>query len=134
MLDGANVEIREHVGSENVFIFGLTAHDVLERRKSRFCGADAVAQSSTLERIVASIVSGEFSDGETERFEVLVKALLNYDHFMVDADFDAYWQTHRVLRRTSILNTARMAWFSSDRAIQQYADEIWRVDAANEGC
>jgi starch phosphorylase len=137
-LDGANVEIREHVGAENIVIFGLSAGDVAERRRARFRGSDAIAESAVLERVVSAMASGLFSGGDPERFQVLVKALQDYDYFMVAADFHAYWQAQRSLDalwnrpaewwRSSILNTARMAWFSSDRTIREYAAEIWGAD------
>jgi glycogen phosphorylase len=136
-LDGANVEICQHVGAENVFIFGLKADEVAERRRIRFHGREAVEQSAALAAVVGEVAAGRFSANEP-RFESLVNALLDYDHFMVAADFDAYWETQRALDalwnqpadwwRASILNTARMGWFSSDRTIREYAGEIWGID------
>jgi starch phosphorylase len=134
-LDGANVEIRERVGAENFFIFGLTAIEVEEKRRSRFSGRDAVKASSLLGDVLDSVASGMFSPDEPDRFRVLVDELLNYDQFMVAADFDAYWNAQRAVVglwnqpdlwwRASITNTARMGWFSSDRTVREYADEIW---------
>ena len=134
-LDGANVEIRERVGAENFFIFGLTAIEVEENRRSRFSGRDAVKVSSLLGDVLDSVASGMFSPDEPDRFRVLVDELLNYDQFMVAADFDAYWNAQRAVDalwnqpdlwwRASITNTARMGWFSSDRTVREYADEIW---------
>jgi glycogen phosphorylase len=134
-LDGANVEIRERVGAENFFIFGLTAIEVEEKRRSRFSGRDAVKASSLLGDVLDSVASGMFSPDEPDRFRVLVDELLNYDQFMVAADFDAYWNAQRAVDalwnqpdlwwRASITNTARMGWFSSDRTVREYADEIW---------
>jgi starch phosphorylase len=136
-LDGANVEICQHVGAENVFIFGLKADEVAERRRIRFHGREAVEQSAALAAVVGDVAAGRFSANEP-RFESLMNALLDYDHFMVAADFDAYWETQRALDalwnkpadwwRASILNTARMGWFSSDRTIREYAGEIWGID------
>ena len=140
-LDGANVEIREHVGADNIFIFGLTTGEVEERRRLRFRGSDAMIDSPALESVVNDIASGVFSPTEPDRFHALVNALLDYDHFMVAADFAAYWQTQRAIDafwlrpadwwRASITNTARMGWFSSDRTIAEYAAEIWDVPAAS---
>jgi hypothetical protein len=79
-LDGANVEIRERVGAENFFIFGLTAIEVEEKRRSRFSGRDAVKASSLLGDVLDSVASGMFSPDEPDRFRVLVDELLNYDH------------------------------------------------------
>jgi len=138
-LDGANVEIREHVGAEHLFIFGLTASEVAERRRQRLRGSDVVAASPALQRVLAAIDEAAFSPGEPDRFSVLTKALLDHDPFMVAADFEAYWQAQRTLDalwqqpaqwwRASILNTARMGWFSSDRTIAEYAAEVWDVPA-----
>jgi starch phosphorylase len=138
-MDGANIEIQAAVGQDNLFIFGLTAEQVEERRRSRFTGRHAAQQSSRLEAALDTIAMGYFSPEEPTRYHALVDAVLGYDHFMVAADFDSYWTTQRAIddfwtnTRTwwcaSILNTARMGWFSSDRAIREYAAEIWNTDA-----
>ncbi len=136
-LDGANVEIREQVGADNIFIFGLTAAEVAERRRTRFRGRDAVEASPILTNVVTALASGAFSGGAPGGTQDLLDALLGDDRFMVAADFDAYWQTQRAIDalwrrppdwwRKSILNTARMAWFSSDRTIRDYAADIWQT-------
>ena len=136
-LDGANIEIREHVGAENVVIFGLTAEEVAEKQRKGFVGAGAVDASPRLAAVVDSLADGTFSRDDPDRFVPIVKSLCEYDRFMVAADFDAYWQAQRAVDalwrspaawwRASILNTARMSWFSSDRAVREYAREIWRV-------
>jgi starch phosphorylase len=136
-LDGANIEIREHVGADNVVIFGLTAADVAERQQAQFIGADAVAASPRLAVVVESLAAGDFSPDGPDRFVPIVRSLLDYDRFMVAADFDAYWDAQRSVDRrwqspadwwrACVLNTARMGWFSSDRAIREYAQEIWQV-------
>jgi starch phosphorylase len=138
-LDGANVEMRERVGADNFFIFGLTADEVEERRRSRFTGRDAVKASPLLGNVIDSIASGVFSPEAPDRFRVLVDDLLNSDHFMVAADFDAYWNAQRAIDRlwnqpdswwrASITTMTRMGWFSSDRTIREYADEIWGLRA-----
>ena len=135
-LDGANVEIREQVGADNIFIFGLTAAEVAERQRARLCGRTAVEASPILTRVVGALAVGAFA-GDAAGTNDLIDALLDEDRFMVAADFDAYWQTQRALdalwRRPaewwhkSILNTARMGWFSSDRTIRGYAAEIWQT-------
>ena len=136
-LDGANVEIREQVGADNIFIFGLTAAEVAERRRTRFRGREAVEASPILTNVVTALASGMFSGGVPGGTQDLLDALLGDDRFMVAADFDAYWQTQRAIDalwrrppdwwRKSILNTARMAWFSSDRTIRDYAADIWQT-------
>jgi glycogen phosphorylase len=136
-LDGANIEIREHVGAENVIIFGLTAEEVAERQRAGFTGATAVEGSPRLAAVLESLRNGTFSPGDPGRFVPIVEQLLAFDRFMVAADFEAYWTAQRAVDalwrsprdwwRMAILNTARMSWFSSDRAIREYAREIWHV-------
>jgi len=136
-LDGANIEICEHVGQENMIIFGMTADEVAEKRRQGLLGAEVVANSPRLAAVIDSISSGRFSPDEPHRFKSLVDTLLAADPFMVAADFDAYWTAQRRIDqmwqspadwwRASILNTAHMAWFSSDRAIHEYARDIWNV-------
>jgi len=135
-LDGANIEIGERVGAENVFIFGLTADEVDKRRQVRMSGRDATARSPLLSEAISCLRIGAFSPDEPDRYRSLVDALLDYDPFMVAVDFDAYWEMQRKIDdlynkpewwRSAILNTARMGWFSSDRAIREYAEKIWNV-------
>jgi len=136
-LDGANVEIREHVGAENIFIFGLKADEVAERRRSGWQGRDAVALSPRLSAALEAIAAGEFSPDDPGRFLPLTEAILGADEFMIAADFDAYWEAQRAVDavwkdpaawwRMSIRNMASMGWFSSDRSIREYAGEIWHV-------
>jgi starch phosphorylase len=137
-LDGANVEIRQQVGAENIVIFGLTASEVDAKRRAAFAGQDAVLASPRLAAVIDALATGAFSPDEPDRFRDLSEAVLGLDEFMVAADFEAYWEAQRALDeswknpvawwRKSILNTARMGWFSSDRAIQEYADEVWRLN------
>ncbi|HZY11940.1 MAG TPA: glycogen/starch/alpha-glucan phosphorylase, partial [Beijerinckiaceae bacterium] len=139
-LDGANIEISENVDRANIFIFGMTADQVTARRQSRFAGREAAHASPLLSRVIDSLASGAFSFDEPDRFKPLVDAVLGYDPFMVGADFHSYWQTQREVDarwrdrrawwRSSLLNTARMAWFSSDRSIGEYAEQIWNVPVA----
>jgi starch phosphorylase len=138
-LDGANIEIRDRVGEQNVVIFGLRADEVSRRQQEQFAGRDAVATSPRLAAVIESLSAGEFSPDEPDRFAPIVQSLLDYDRFMVAVDFDSYWEAQRKLDqmwqspqdwwRACILNTARMSWFSSDRAIAEYAQDIWRVPA-----
>ena len=134
-LDGANVEIRQHVGAENIFIFGLTAEEVASRRRGDMSGQAAMASSAALEQALQAIASGVFSPDEPDRYRELIDSLLRYDRFLVTADFDSYnakqnevaalWRTPERWWRTSILNIAHVGWFSSDRTIGDYASEIW---------
>jgi starch phosphorylase len=136
-LDGANIEIGEHVGAENIIVFGMSAEQVAERKRTGFKGEQAAAQSPRLAAALDALADGRFSPDDPSRYKNLVGSLLAYDPFMVAADFDAYWEAQRRVEelwlapsawwRTAILNTARMAWFSSDRAIREYAEDIWRV-------
>jgi starch phosphorylase len=136
-LDGANIEIRDHVGAENIAIFGLTAAEVERRRAQGFTGRDALNGAPLLANTIETLAIGTFSPTEPNRFRTLVDALLDFDPFMVAADFESYWQAQRGIDtlwrdrslwwRKSILNTARMGWFSSDRAIREYAEDIWNV-------
>ncbi len=142
-LDGANIEMRERLGPDSLFIFGLTATKVDDKRRARFTGWDATQACPMLADVIDDIASGAFSPDEPGRFRMLTQALLDYDPFMVAADFDAYWKTQRSIDtlwkqpqawwRASITSTARMGWFSSDRAIREYAEEIWDVGARGSG-
>jgi starch phosphorylase len=136
-LDGANVEMRERVGAENFFIFGMTAEEVEQRRRQGIDSRAAIAASPRLPEILDAIASGVFSPDDPGRYRGLVDAITYHDYFMVSADFDAYyeaqrsvyrlWRNREAWWRSSLLNTARMGWFSSDRAISDYAREIWNV-------
>jgi glycogen phosphorylase len=136
-LDGANLEIRDHVGAENIAIFGMEALDVVVRRKQGLDATDVIRRSPHLARAIAAIERGDFSPDDPGRFESVAHALRHLDHYMVSADFDAYfeaqrgidgrWQVIPAWTRASILNVARMPWFSSDRTIREYAEDIWNV-------
>jgi starch phosphorylase len=140
-LDGANVEIREHVGADNIFIFGLQADEVRERNRRGTDSAATIAGSPALAGAIAAISSGAFSPDEPGRYAPIVDALYHHDRFMLTADFDAYYATQRrvdALWRdesawwaSSIRNIANMGWFSSDRAIREYAGDIWNVPVAD---
>ena len=136
-LDGANIEICERVGPDNVFIFGLTAEEANAKWRTGFCGRDAAAASPALAEVIESIAAGTFSPDDHQRFRPLTEAILGHDEYLVAADFDAYCQAQLAVDaqwaqapawwRASILNIARMAWFSSDRTIREYAADIWHV-------
>jgi starch phosphorylase len=107
------------------------------RRKQGLDASDVIGQSPRLQRAIDAIAGGEFSPGEPGRFESIAHALRYLDHYMVSADFESYyaaqrgvdarWHVTPAWTRASILNVARMAWFSSDRTIREYAEEIWNV-------
>jgi starch phosphorylase len=135
-MDGANVEIRQHVGAANIFIFGMTSDEVA-RRRADFNAREAVAASPSLSQALNAIASGVFSPGEPDRYRDLVNALLAHDNFMVTADFESFCEAQRAVDtmwtdsgrwwETSLHNIAGMGWFSSDRTIAEYAEEIWTV-------
>jgi starch phosphorylase len=136
-LDGANVEIRDEVGDDNIFIFGLTAAEV-EARRPHYAPADVYRSDPELARVLDMIGGGAFSPGEPDLFRPIVDSLLaGGDRYFLLADYAAYVAAQdRVARtyrdpaewtRRSILNVAHMGKFSSDRTIRQYAEEIWRA-------
>ncbi len=136
-LDGATVEIRDHLGADNIFIFGLKAHEVEERRRTGLDAMTTIAASPQLAEAIQALESGLFTGADHGRFATLANALRYHDHYMVTADFDAYyaaqrridqlWRSTSAWARMSIFNVAAMAWFSSDRAIREYASDIWNV-------
>jgi glycogen phosphorylase len=136
-LDGANVEIRDRVGFENIFIFGLHADEVARRRHNGWDAAETIAASPPLASAIDAIASGVFSPGDPHRFDKLTQALRYADDYMVTADFEDYFGTQRrvdALHRQKeawaeacIANIAGMGWFSSDRAIRAYAEAIWQA-------
>lgn len=136
-LDGANVEIREAVGAENFFLFGLTTDQVQAIRMEGYRPGDYYEQNAGLKSTIDSIASGLFSNGDRSLFQPLVDNLLHHDDYLVLADFQSYidcqeevsraWADRSRWTRMSILNTARMGRFSSDRTIAEYCRDIWRA-------
>ena len=136
-LDGANVELREHVGDENIVIFGLTAQEVAQWKAQDYRPGEIIERSAELKQALEAIGTGVFSPDDPGRYGELISGIYKQDTFMVAADFDAYssaqrhvdelWRTPARWHRMAIHNTARVGWFSSDRTIRQYASEIWRV-------
>ena len=136
-LDGANVEIKEHVGDDNIFIFGLTTAEVADRRNNGYDPRNVIESSPELAQAVAAISSGVFSPDDPNRYRELMNGLYERDWFMVAADFDSYaacqrevdavWRNSPDWYARAIHNVARVGWFSSDRTIRQYAKEIWNV-------
>ncbi|MBW4466212.1 MAG: glycogen/starch/alpha-glucan phosphorylase [Pegethrix bostrychoides GSE-TBD4-15B] len=137
-LDGANVEIREEVGAENFFLFGLTAQEVMAKKAAGYRPTDYYHSNPVLKQVIDQMGSGFFSPQEPGLFMSLVDSLLHSDEYMLLADFQAYLDCQdRVSEafrdqdnwaRMSILNVARMGKFSSDRTIDQYCKEIWQVE------
>lgn len=136
-LDGANVEIREEAGAENFFLFGLTVDEVEALKAGGYRPADYIDSNDELRAVLDLIADGTFSHGDTEVFRPLVDNLRYDDPFLVCADYASYvdcqarvsaaWQDGESWTKMSILNTARSGKFSSDRAIAEYCDDIWKV-------
>lgn len=139
-LDGANVEIRERVGADNFFLFGLTADEVAARRARPSHAREAIEASQSLRDVLMMVAEGRFSPEEPHRYHGLVDRTWQHDHFLVASDFASYEACHaRVAEafrdpahwdRMAVLNTARMGYFSSDRAIRGYMQDIWSVQPA----
>ena len=136
-LDGANIEIKDHVGDDNIIIFGLTADEVAERRANGYNPRETIEGSRELAQALHSIASGVFSPDDPGRYAGLIGGIFDHDWFMVAADFDSYtaaqravdkrWENPAAWRAATIRNIANVGWFSSDRTISEYAKEIWGV-------
>ncbi len=139
-LDGANVEMLEHVGKDNIVIFGMTAAEVEEKRRSGYDAGATIEASPDLKGVLDALGSGVFSPGDTGRYRPIIDSLYHGDWFMVAADFEAYakaqreidaiWRQSEDWTEKAILNTVNMGWFSSDRTIREYARDIWNVPVA----
>ncbi len=137
-LDGANVEIREEVGPENFFLFGLTAEQVQQMKTKGYRPSDLYATNQRLREVIELIRGGHFSPGEPDLFRPLLDAISLQDEYMLFADFQSYvdcqekveaaYRDRERWTRMSILNTARMGKFSSDRAIREYCRDIWKAE------
>ncbi|MEJ5975813.1 glycogen/starch/alpha-glucan phosphorylase [Novosphingobium sp. PS1R-30] len=136
-LDGANVEIKDHVGDDEIFIFGLTADQVAEKRAQGYNPREVIEQSRELSQALAAIASGVFSPDDPHRYADLMGGIYDHDWFMLSADFDSYaaaqravdtrWLDQKAWRTSAIRNIANVGWFSSDRTIGEYARDIWKV-------
>jgi starch phosphorylase len=136
-LDGANIEIRDAVGHENFFLFGLTAQEVEATKAAGYHPRDIYDSNHALREVIDGISSGHFSHGDPNLFHPLVESLLDTDAYLLFADYQAYIhcqdrvdqafldQDHWT--KMAILNAARMGKFSSDRAINEYTEKIWKV-------
>jgi starch phosphorylase len=139
-LDGANVEILQEVGEENFFLFGLTAEEVAKRREDPDHAKKAIEASQPLMDVLQMIAEGRFSPDEPDRYHGLVHRVWHHDYFLVSADFAAYNAAQDKVDRAyhepdrwwrmAALNTARSGFFSSDRTIRSYMEEIWQATSA----
>jgi len=137
-LDGANIEIRELVGPDNFFLFGLTTDEVFALKKSGYNPRDYYEGNPELRRAIDAIADGTFSEGDSQLFRPIIDELLERDKYMLLADYASYMECQSLASqayrdperwtRMSILNSARSGFFSSDRAIRQYCKEIWQVE------
>jgi glycogen phosphorylase len=138
-LDGANIEMRDRVGAENIMIFGLRAEQVAERCRNGLDATDAINAAPALADAIEAVETGVFSPEDPRRFERLTGRLRHGDQYMVAADFadhraaqervEALWRSPCGWAEAAIANIAGMAWFSSDRTIREYARDIWDVPA-----
>ena len=136
-LDGANVEIMEEVGEENIYIFGLKAHEVLDLKSKGYHPGQYIEKSDELQRILTLIKENFFSMSSANLFRPIYDNLVHQDNYLLMADFDSYSACQRIISnefkdqdlwtKKSILNVARIGKFSSDRTIQEYAEQIWNV-------
>lgn len=141
-LDGANVEILEEVGRENIFIFGLTAEEAAEKKRQGYNPRAYYERNPELKRVIDMISGDYFSRGEPGIFGSIIESLLNGDYYMLLADYESYVKAQdsaaklfldqKEWTRKSVLNTARMGKFSSDRAIKEYARKVWHVSRVKE--
>ena len=136
-LDGANVELRELVKPENFFLFGKTESEIMKLKNKGYNPQSFIKNSSELQEVLRLIEIGHFSNGDKELFRPLLNSLTGSDPFFVMADFDDYlntqdivskaWNDKKKWNKMALLNTARSGYFSSDRAIKEYCDSIWKV-------
>jgi len=137
-LDGANIEMGERMGKENIFIFGNTAEQVEALRRNNYNPREFFEQDAELNQALTQIATGVFSPGEPNRYRNLFDTLVNMgDYYQLLADYRSYVDTQDKVdelykqpdewTRRCVMNIASMGYFSSDRTIQEYADDIWHV-------
>jgi starch phosphorylase len=136
-LDGANVEIREEVGPDNFFLFGLTAEKIFDLKSEGYNPQEYYHSNTDLREAIDLIGSGHFSHGDRDLFKPLADSLLYHDEYMLLADYQSYIDCQERVSeayleqdhwtRMSILNVARMGKFSSDRSMREYCEDIWKV-------
>ena len=139
-LDGANIEIRDLVGEDHFFLFGLKTEEVFARKAQGYFPMQEYQRSLELQKALEAIRTGLFSPGHTDLFRQLIDGLLYDDEFMVLADYASYvacqdqvdraYQDADGWTRSAILNTARCGFFSSDRAVREYTEKIWKTEPA----
>ncbi len=138
-LDGANIEIKDEVGEDNIFIFGLKTEEVEDLKNNGYNPYDYVNSNDRLKEIINLIDTGNFSPDDHDRYKPIVNTLLDGgDQYMLLTDFDKYIECQKLVdenykdqdnwTKKSILNVANMGYFSSDRTIKEYAEEIWGID------
>jgi len=142
-LDGANVEIREQVGAENFFLFGLSSDEVAQAKRAGYSPRTVLAGDPELASILEEIRSGALTPDDPHVLEPLVSSLIEHDPFLVLADFRAYveaqgrvsraWQDPDEWSRQAVLNVARSGYFSSDRSIREYAQKVWNMKPERVG-
>ena len=140
-LDGANIEIRQLVGPENFFLFGLRTEEVFEMKANNYHPMDYYHRNPELKQVIDLISAGHFSEGDPHRFQPIIDSLLHHDEYLLLADYQPYieiqdeaaqvYQDPERWTRMSILNAARCGFFSSDRSMRQYCDDIWKVSPIN---
>ncbi|HIJ85317.1 MAG: glycogen phosphorylase [Magnetococcales bacterium] len=136
-MDGANIEIRNEVGPDNIFIFGLESHRTDELWKNGYNPGEAIAKSADLKRILEMIRDGYFCPEEPNRYQPIYDALTMGDHYLLTADYadyiacqervDQLYRNPRAWARKSIINVANMGFFSIDRTVQTYAEKVWKI-------
>ncbi|HVO73182.1 MAG TPA: glycogen/starch/alpha-glucan phosphorylase [Ignavibacteriaceae bacterium] len=137
-MDGANIELQEEVGPENIFIFGLNAEEVVELKRNGYDPREIYERNEQLRRVIDLISSNYFNPTEPGIFKPIIDGLLNYDYYCLFADYQSYIDTQQKVSRLysnqsewakkSILNSARIGKFSSDRSIKEYSEKIWEVE------
>ncbi len=140
-MDGANIEIREEVGDENIFIFGLLADEVIKLKNNGYTPIEYFEKNENLKRVIDMISSDYFSKKEPGIFKPIIDGLLNLDYYCLFADYQSYIDTQDKVSnlytnidewtKKSILNVARVGKFSSDRSIKEYTEKIWKVKPVN---
>lgn len=142
-LDGANVEIKQNVGSKNIFIFGLTAKQVYNLKEKGYNAQHYFNNNPRMQRIVEQIMSGYFSNGDKHKHDTVMNAFFNNnDEYMILPDFDSYVNTQLKVDKLyanqkewwkkALINTANCGFFSSDRTIESYAKDIWKIREIKE--
>ena len=136
-MDGANIEIREEVGEDNIFIFGLLANEVIQLKQSGYNPSEYYRKNKNLKRVIDMISSNYFSKKEPGIFDDMIRGLMTVDYYCLFADYQSYidaqdkvselYRDQEEWTKKAILNVARIGKFSSDRSVKDYAEKIWKV-------